>query len=292
MVKVEILNKDTFVPQRDKHVVLNTCNRTEIYSGEGEIPEEVIKHLFRVTTGLESSLIGEKAIQGQVKEAYKTASETGLSSSIHKLFQRALNVGKNVRTNTGINRGAVSHSQATVDLLINLNLNLKNSHITLIGAHNLNEKIIYYLLKKGAETVFLGNRTYYKAKEISEKYNSAAFHLDTLKEVLQKTDILITATAAPHAIIHKDNFPMDKEMTIIDLAVPSDTDIDVQNLDNVHYVDNTGVEKTVNVNLGIRELEFKKASIIVENEVELFLEKLKNDTERTYEKVKSTVSKE
>lgn len=292
MVKVDILNKDDVVPNKEQHVILNTCNRTEVYSGDGEIPEKVIKHLFRVTTGLESSLIGEKAIQGQVKEAYKLASKSGLPSSLHKLFQRALYVGKFIRTNTGINRGAVSHSQATVDLLIKLNLNLENSFITLIGAHNLNEKIIYYLIKKGAKTVFLGNRTYYKAKEISEKYESVAFHLDSLEDILKKTDILITATSSPHAIIHKENFPMDKEMTIIDLAVPSDTDADVQNLKNVHYVDNTGVEKTVNLNLGIRELEFKKAQIIVENEVDLFMDKLKKDMERRDEKNKSSITKE
>jgi len=291
VVKVEILNKESVVTKESEQIVLKTCNRTEIYSGDGEIPKDIIKHLFRVTTGLESSLIGEKAIQGQVKEAYKLASNNLKSSSLHKLFQRALNVGKNVRTNTDINRGAVSHSQATVDLLIKLNINLKDSFITLVGAHNLNEKIICYLLNKGAETVFLGNRTFSKAKEISAKYNSQAFHLDDLNIILKKTDILITATAAPHAVIHRDNFPMDKSMTIIDLALPADTDLDVQNLKNVQYINNSGVEQTVNLNLNKRGLELKKASIIVENEVELFLEKLQRDRERSNDKNKNCITK-
>lgn len=280
MISLEIKSRDEHIHSTTEAVYLKTCNRTEVYSGDGEIPVDIIRHLFRVTTGLESNLIGEKAIQGQVREAYKLGSKKPLSSSLHKLFQRALYVGKRVRTETGINRGAVSHSQAAVDLLINLDLDLKGSHITLIGAHNMNEKIMLYLKRKGAETIFLGNRTFDKAKDLADKQGSKAFHMDSLEEVLKNTDILITATSAPHHIIHKKNFPLTKDMTIIDLAVPEDVDRDVKELKNVHYIDNRKVEKSVNQNLAQREDEIKKATEIVEDEITLFLDKLKSDKER------------
>lgn len=291
MIKVEILNKNDVSLEDKGQVVLSTCNRAEVYSGEGEIPEEVIRHLFRVTSGLESNLIGEKAIQGQVKEAYGRAINKELSSSLHKLFQRALFVGKKVRTQTGINRGAVSHSQAAVDLLLKLNLNLQNSFITLIGAHHLNDKVIYYLKKNGAKTLFLGNRTYEKAKKISEKHNSEVFHLDNLKEILKETDILITATSAPHKIIHKEHIPTDREITIIDLAVPADTDEEVINMKNIRYYNNSGVEETVNLNLDIRKIEIEKAKVIVEREVDEFIEKLQNDRERTFGHSKNSIKR-
>ena len=289
MVKVEILDKDDHVSHKEGHVILNTCNRTEIYSGDGDINKDIIKHLFKVTTGLDSSLIGEKAIQGQVREAYKIAAESGISSSLHKLFQRALYVGKLVRTKTGINRGAVSHSQATVDLLLNSGLDLENSSITLIGVNYLNENIIYHLLKKGAKTINLGNRTYYKAQKMSKKYNSIAFELESLGEILKKTDILITATSSSNSIVKKQDFPLDKKMTIIDLAVPPDIDNGIQELINVNYINNEGIEQTVNLNLKKRHIELKEALQIVEKEVESFIIKLENDKKRTCEKIKGCI---
>lgn len=281
MINLEIKRKNRNEISQPGSVILKTCNRSEIYSGSGDIPENVIRHLFRITTGLESSLIGENAIQGQVKDAYLRASNTQLSSSIHKLFQRALYVGKKVRTETGINKGAVSHSQAAVDLLLNLKLNLNNSNITLIGAHNMNEKILYHLVRKGAKTLFLGNRTYNKARTLAERYTSKAFYLKDLNNILKKTDILITATSAPHTIINLNNFPDEKEMTIVDLAVPEDVDKKVRELKSVKYFNNVGVEKTVNQNLNLREKEINLASEIVEEEVKDFINKLKNDKERS-----------
>lgn len=281
MINLEIKRKNRNEISQPGSVILKTCNRSEIYSGSGEIPEKVIRHLFRITTGLESSLIGENAIQGQVKDAYLEAAKTCLSSSIHKLFQRALYVGKKVRTKTGINKGAVSHSQAAVDLLLNLNLNLNNSNITLIGAHNMNEKILYHLVRKGAKTLFLGNRTYNKASVLAQKYNSKAFYLKDLKNILKKTDILITATSAPHTIININNFPVERKMTIVDLAVPGDVGEEVRELKRVKYFNNEGVENTVNQNLSLRVKEINLASEIVEEEVKDFINKLKNDKERS-----------
>lgn len=280
MVTIETLHREKSINTQNGCVALATCNRTEIYKGDGEIPESVIRHLFRVTTGLESSLVGEKAIQGQVKEAYIRASVNKLSTSLHKLFQQALYVGKKVRTETGINRGAVSHSQATVDLLLTLKLDIRNSFITIIGAHNMNDKILFYLTKKGARTTFIGNRTYNKAKDLAAKYDSTVFHFDHLKNILNKTDILITSTSAPHPIIKSEKFPRNRSMTIIDLAVPSDIEDEIKQFSGVRYINNTGVEKTVNQNLELRTKEIEKAQEIVESEIDLFLHKLQNNKER------------
>lgn len=271
MVKLRISAKSTIPTISKGEVVIKTCNRSETYGGEGEIPQSVVTHLFRVVSGLESNLVGEKAIQGQVKDAYLYASDNNLSSSMHMLFQRALYVGKKVRTNTGINRGAVSHSQAAVDLLINSNISLGNRKITLIGAHNMNQKIIAYLLKKGAKTIFLGNRTFHKAESMAKEIGSEAFTLDKLSEQLIDTDILISATSAPHYIVTNKNYPSGKKMTIIDLALPSDVDPSIVDKEPVKYITIDHVEDSVNINLEKRSLELKKASMIVESEIEIFM---------------------
>ena len=100
-------------------VLLQTCNRVELYYGDGDVPDAVARHLFRVVCGLESAIIGERAIQGQVKEAYVTARDSGnkLSAGLHKLFECALQIGKKVRTETQISQGAVSHSLAAIEII-------------------------------------------------------------------------------------------------------------------------------------------------------------------------------
>src|SRR5574344_177201 len=115
-------------------VFLQTCNRVEVYEGDGDVPNEVARHLFRVVSGLESALIGERAVQGQVKEAYINArNKFKLPAPLHKLFEYALLVGKKVRTDTEISHGAVSHSLAAIEIVESERCDLLNSRITLIG---------------------------------------------------------------------------------------------------------------------------------------------------------------
>ena len=124
-------------------VFLQTCNRMELYYGEGDVPDEVARHLFRVVCGLESAIIGERAVQGQVKEAYLTAQKTQkLPTGLHKLFESALQVGKRVRTETQISHGAVSHSLATIEIMEQEQVDLTNSRITIIGVNSINKSII------------------------------------------------------------------------------------------------------------------------------------------------------
>ncbi len=260
-------------------ILLQTCNRVEWYYGDGEIPKPIAKHLFRVVSGLESSLIGESAIVNQVKTAYQDAARKQmLDKSLHKLFQTALFVGKRVRKETGISKGAMSHSQAAVHFLFDKIGDIKDLKITVIGVNALNEKIIKFLLKKDVEPVFIGNRTYDKAKELADKYGAKAFRFDQLPDILENTDVLISATAAPHFIIKKENFKTRKTMHILDLAVPRDIDPEVGKLPNVELFNIEIIEKQIKENMIQRKGKLAMANKIIEDEVKLFCEKIVYET--------------
>jgi glutamyl-tRNA reductase len=261
----ESIYKSLEIPANSPHVLLQTCNRIEVYWGEGDIPGDTARHLFRVVSGLESGLLGESAIQGQVKTAYEKAkSEQKLSASLHRLFQTALRVGKQVRTQSGIGRGAVSHGQATVQLIQQSNINLKHALITLIGVNKLTEDTIRFLQNKGAETILVANRSYEKAKPYADKYNCKIFDFTNLREILANTDILISATSAPHTVIKKEQFPTNKEMLIFDLAFPRDVDTEIGELPGVQLINLENIEQTIRQNINNRENELKIAEVIIE----------------------------
>ncbi len=280
--KLHLAEREVYIKKTKSHslnegVFLQTCNRVELYSGGGYIPQNIINHLFRVVAGLESSLVGETAIQGQVKDAYLSASMNNrLDKSMHKLFQTALYVGKKVRSETSISQGAVSHSQAAVNIICRSFQEIGNSRITVIGVHNINENIIRYLTKKGAGTIFIGNRTFDKAKALSIKYACQTFRLNELKKILGQTDILISATSAPHLIIKEDNFPKNKKMFIIDLAVPRDIDENIGSMKDVKLFNIEMLERLVEQNIDKRKNAIANAEHIVSKEVERLLDWQKN----------------
>ncbi len=260
-------------------ILLQTCNRVEWYHGAGEISDTIARHLFRVVSGLESSLIGESAIVNQVKTAYQNAAKYNqLDKSLHKLFQTALFVGKRVRKETGISKGAMSHSQAAVNFLFNEIGAINNLKITVIGVNALNEKIIKFLLKKDVEPVFIGNRTFEKASELAGKFGAKAFRFDQLRDVLERTDVLISATAAPHFILKKENFKTQKHIYMLDLAVPRDIDPEIGKLPNVELFDIEIIEKQIKKNISQRMEKLEMAAEIIENEVKLFSEKFVYET--------------
>jgi glutamyl-tRNA reductase len=283
MIQVFSINQNSSLIQREETlklasswekypgVLLKTCNRIEFYEGVGLANEDVINHLFRVVSGLESNLIGEIAIQGQVKNAYIEASRKFcLSPGLHSLFQYALNVGKKVRTESQLSRGAISHSQAATEVILKSCIELNKSLITIIGVHKLNEDIIKFLLSKGAETIFLGNKSFEKAAELAEKHGCSVFRLDQLKEFLKFTDVLISATSAPHTIVNFDLFPKNKEMLILDLAFPRDVDETIGNIKGVKLYNLEDIENVVTQNIGARKNEIAKAEQIIEEEVRKF----------------------
>lgn len=256
-------------------VFLQTCNRIEWYKGDGEVPEKLARHLFRLVSGLESALIGETAIAGQVKRAYRLAQENDrLTKSLHKLFQTSFFVGKKVRRETGISKGAMSHSQAVVQILQDNGVDFSKQTVTLIGANSLTENIIRFLSSKGAGVLFIGNRTYEKASFLAKKYNGKAFRFDQLSSVLQKTDILISSTSAPHWILKKEQFPLIHPMLVFDLAVPRDIDPEVADLNNLDLFHVEEIEQQVIKNRELRSEEILKAETIIEYELDRFLKTL------------------
>lgn len=274
------------------YIFLKTCNRSELYYGDGDVPDEVARHLFRVVSGLESAIIGERAVQGQVKEAYYSAKDQrSLPTELHKLFQCALQVGKRVRNETEISHGAVSHSLAALEIIEDSlsnntkkehaltldsfkDLDLKNAHITIIGVNKLTADILKFLQNKGAKMVFLANRSQIKAHYLADPLGIKVYTLDEKKEFLAHTDILISATSAPHLIIHKEDIPEDKRLLAIDLAFPRDIDSRLNELPNVQLYNIRDVEQKVRENIEVRGAEVEKAEIIIEEEIQEMQEAL------------------
>jgi len=251
--------------------LLQTCDRIELYWGEGSVPAHIAHHLFSVVSGLDSSLIGECAIQGQVKNCYQASSEKfALSSSIHRLFQTALSVGKRVRTESSISHGAVSHSQAVIECLVQEKIPLKNALITLLGVNKLNEDIIKFLQSKGAYSIFLGNRYLEKAELLAEKYDCKAFPLDQMQPFLDFTDVLITATSAPHLIVRPEHISPNQKILILDLAFPRDVDESIGLLPNVTLYNLEDIKQRVNQNKEARVKEVELALDIIGEEVDKF----------------------
>lgn len=255
-------------------VLVQTCNRLEFYWGDGDVPVSVIRHLYRVVSGLESSLLGEIAIQGQVKQAYLAAADKHcLSKGLHHLFQSALFVGKRVRTQSGISRGAMSHSQAAAEIIAKSGVDLNKAIISLIGAHKLNSDIIRFLQNKGAETIFLANKSFEKAEVVAKEHGCQMMRLDQLHDMLSFTNVLITATSAPHLIVKFDDFPRGRNMLIIDLAFPRDVDERIGNLPGVTLYNLETIETMVTQNLESRRCEILTAEKIIEEEILQFIEK-------------------
>lgn len=274
------LDRDAMGPS----VLLQTCNRIELYYGEGDVPDTVARHLFRVVCGLESAIVGERAVQGQVKEAYAEARQSGqkLSAGLHKLFECALQIGKRVRTETQISHGAVSHSLAAIEIIESEHIDLKNARIAIIGVNKLTEDIIKFLKNKGAQVVFLANRTEEKARRMARPYGIDVCRLDQLHDFLPAADIVISATSAPRAIIYKDDLlpavaedaaaaeaPAATAKLLIDLAFPRDIDAAVTEIAGVRLYNLHDVEQRVQQNISVREEEVKKAELMIEEEIGL-----------------------
>lgn len=254
--------------QASRGVYLQTCNRVELYTGSGIIPSHVSRHLFSVVSGIKSTFIGENAIQGQVKQAYLDALERkSVNSGLNRLFQRALYVGKRVRSTTGIGRGAVSHSLALIDFLKARNVNLSRKRVTIIGVHNMSRTIIRYLQRNGASTIFLANRNLKNAQDMAAELGCFALSLDSLEQVLPQTDILVSASAAPHYILRPGDFTLPSRALFIDLAVPRDIDPSFSIFPGIELFNIEDFERILSDGLQKRETEKNDALRIIEEEV-------------------------
>jgi glutamyl-tRNA reductase len=295
-------------PDVDEGLILCTCNRVEVLAQtkngstdlrkflreffqlqstayESHLYEyhesEAIRHLFRVSSSLDSMVVGEPQILGQVKEAYASARAVGaIHSHLDLLLTRAFAVAKRVRTETAIGSSAVSIASAAVELAKKIFGSLNGKQVFLVGAGKMSELAARHLIANGAESIFVSNRTYERACHLAAKFDGQAILFDQLYETCDRADIVITSTGAPHAIFRREHGELflsrrkNRPMFFIDIAVPRDVDPEMNKLDGIFVYDIDDLQQAVSSNLSDRRKEADRAEEIVNVEVERFQARL------------------
>ena len=295
-------------PGVSEGLIVSTCNRVEVLAGlksdgcdlrvflsqffgieqtelEKYIYEfrekEAIKHLFRVTASLDSMVVGEPQILGQVKEAYAVARAVGsVHSELDALLTRSFAVAKKVRNETAIATSAVSIASVAVDLARKIFGKLDGKSVYLVGAGKMCELAARHLIANGAGTIYVANRTLDRAVKLAAKFNGKAIPFEELYSTADKADIIISSTGAPHAIFRKEHGEQfmakrrNRPMFFIDIAVPRDVDPAVNDIDGVFVYDIDDLQQVVASHVSDRKREAVRAEEIVAFEVERFAEKL------------------
>jgi glutamyl-tRNA reductase len=293
-------------------VILSTCNRVEITltTDDGVDPQIIvdsfleerksidpariephiyrhegrsaIHHLFRVASSLDSMVIGEPQILGQLKGAYAAAKDSGaMCGWLDGLMTRAFSVAKRVRSETGIGQMAVSVSYAAVELARKIFDSLSNRTVMIVGAGKMSELAARHLRRSGASHVFVTNRTHQKAVEMAQLFQGTPVDYTRFVSMLPEVDILITSSGAPHYILHKEEMQRvraarrNKPMFLIDIAVPRNIEPSVNDLENVFLYDIDDLQEVVNANLRERMKEADHAEALVKEEVERMMARLK-----------------
>jgi len=290
-------------------MILSTCNRVEIVA-EGPSDElirqflyeyhrigaeavsdhlyclqnaDAIRHVFRVTSSLDSMMIGEPQILGQVKEAFRIANDAGtIGTNLSALMNRAFAVAKRVRSETGISQSAVSISYAAVELARQIFRDLTGKTVMIIGASKMGELAARHLKRNGVSSVLVTNRTFEKAVEVAKVFDGAAIPFEHFTDHIDRADIVISSTGAPHFVITK---PMaeriikhrkNKPVFFIDIAVPRDIDPAVNEIDNVFLYDIDDLQQVIDANLKERLKEAHRAEEIIDGEVQAFCTRMQS----------------
>lgn len=234
---------------------------------------EAVHHLFMVSTSLDSMIVGEAQILGQLKEAYRHASEAKCTGPIlNKLLHKSFSVAKRVRSETLIGASAVSISYAAVELAKKIFGSIENKNVLLIGAGEMAELAAEHLVGQGVRKVVVVNRTLSRAMDLAKRFNGTAASLDELFSQLEQADIVISSTGAPNIILQKQDMkPIMRErrnepIFFIDIAVPRDLDPELNDLDNVYLYDIDDLQNVVEINKSERDKEAIKARRIVDEE--------------------------
>jgi glutamyl-tRNA reductase len=295
------------LPDINEGLIVSTCNRVEIYASTHDIAggmarvkrfladfhnisldvlephlyshhgEAAIRHLFRVASSLDSMVVGEPQILGQIKTAYGYAAEYKTSGIIlNRFLHKAFSVAKRVRTETKIASSAVSVSFAAVELAKKIFGDLTDKTVMLIGAGEMCELAAKHFLNNGVRGVMVTNRTYERAERLAEEFDGRAVRFEDLFDHLHKADIILSSTGATHfiigakdveAVIHRRR---QKPMFFIDIAVPRDIDPKVNDVENVYLYDMDDLQGVVSSNLQLRAEEAKKAEGIIDQEIGRF----------------------
>ena len=284
-------------------VLLSTCNRTEFYLAEPDeaVPEAVwailserlggsrsaseygyiqrdrdaVRHLYRVSAGLDAMILGESQIQGQVRDAWET-SKAQAGPVLHRLFQSALLVGARVRSETGLATGAASAPSAAVAVAARIFTRLAGRSALILGAGDMAELAATCLASEGVRVTLVANRTYERARAIAEQLGARALTLDEAWEHFAQADIVLSSTAAPHAVVTWDRVAPavarrgGRPLCIIDLGMPRDVEPAVAQLENVFLYDIDDLQAVAAQAATERRDEIPAAERIVSEEVERF----------------------
>ncbi len=268
---------DSFLEEH-KHVQPDAI-APHVYRHEGR---EAIHHLFRVAASLDSMVVGEPQILGQLKTAYAAAKDCGaVCGWLDGLMTRAFNVAKRVRSETGIGQMAVSVSYAAVELARKIFGTLNNRTIMIVGAGKMSELAARHLRRSGASHVFVTNRTHERAVEMAQLFQGTPVEYTRFVSMLPEVDIVITSSGAPHYILHKEEMQRvraarrNKPMFLIDIAVPRNIEPSVNDLDNIFLYDIDDLQEVVNANLRERMKEADHAEDLVAEEVDRMMARLK-----------------
>lgn len=253
--------------------------RPYLYHYDGE---EAIRHLFRVASSLDSMVVGEPQILGQLKAAYALAKEHGAASGfLDTLLARAFNVAKRVRTETEIGSSAVSVSFAAVELAREIFGSLKDTSIMIIGAGKMSEAAARHLARNGVTRILVTNRTAERALEMARLFNGSIVDYSRFPSVLPEVDIVIASSGAPHYILTRDQIKSviearrNRPVFLIDIAVPRNIEPSVNELENVFLYDIDDLQQVVDRNLSNRRQIALEAERIVSEEAERMIGRLK-----------------
>jgi glutamyl-tRNA reductase len=303
----ETLPRLSRLPGIREAMFLSTCNRVEIYftcdevdaaaadvraflAAYHEIPldlfsrclyvhnsHEAVCHVFRVASSLDSMVLGEPQILGQIKDAYRTALKHRASGVVlNRLLHKAFSVAKRVRTETGVASSAVSISYAAVELARKIFESLGGKVAMLVGAGEMAELAAQHLLSNGVERVVVANRTFERGLKLAESFGGEAIRFEELHEQLAHVDIVISSTGAPHLVITADNVRAvmrrrrQRPIFFIDIAVPRDIDPAINEIDNAYLYDIDDLQHVIEANISERRREALKAERIVEEEAVKF----------------------
>ncbi len=295
-----------------ENFIISTCNRVEVYSVVSSTEEgirtvkeflatyqqvemsilekylyvyegdQAVAHIFRVASSLDSMVLGEPQILGQMKAAYKIACESNTTRFfLHALMHKAFKVAKAVRTETGISRNAVSVSFAAVELAKKIFGSLHDKQVLIIGAGEMGELAVRHLISEGVQRVLVTNRTYERAVELAKAFQGTAIPFDQISEALITIDIVISSTGSPHYLLKYEDIKAllslrkNRPMFLIDIAVPRNLDPDINQLDNVYLYDIDDLQAVVEANIRERAKEAQRAEEIIQQEVLQFSKWLK-----------------
>lgn len=280
-----------------EYLYLKTCNRSEIYLVLRELPdgllsdpdsfiiemdEDALRHLLRLSSGLESMILGEDQILGQIKDVRKKAIKEGsIGPVLRTVFTKAIHVGQLARSNTSINQGTTSIGSAAVELAESVQGDLKCKKVLIIGAGKMGTLVAKALVLKKLKAIVVANRTYKSAVKLAGELGGYAIHFEKLQEAMEDADVIISATGAPHTILTYQQVKNTEEpenlknMVMVDLANPRDIDERVKDL-GVKLFNIDDLRVIADKSVKMRQQEVSKVESIVEKELILLINSLKH----------------